>query len=189
MGWTHMAKRTPISASIRWSIFYRDGFACRYCGSQAGQDGVELAVDHVVSVADGGDNRIDNLVTACRRCNGGKGARSIREVPTSEEVVRRVQQQRQNLEVLGDEIRGAVGARSELEQQIVNLKCQAYRVKRVTMARGECSTAIRLLAEFGPDKLLFWYVSASDRYVSESKSIRYVCGCARNERAERDYSR
>lgn len=47
-----MAKRKSLSDSIRWAVFARDGFCCRYCGKQAGEDGVTLAVDHIVSVAD-----------------------------------------------------------------------------------------------------------------------------------------
>ena len=54
-----MAKRQPVSASLRWAVFARDGFACRYCGAQAGQVCVELHADHIVSVADG-INRLKN---------------------------------------------------------------------------------------------------------------------------------
>jgi len=36
-----------------------------------------LVVDHVVPVASGGDNAVDNLVTACFDCNAGKGARHL----------------------------------------------------------------------------------------------------------------
>lgn len=32
-----MPKRKGLSSSIRWSVFARDGFSCRYCGAQAGE--------------------------------------------------------------------------------------------------------------------------------------------------------
>lgn len=70
-------KRQAISSSLRWSIFERDGFKCFYCGVRGGNE-AELHIDHKISVDDGGTNNTDNLVTACAKCNGGKGKRSVR---------------------------------------------------------------------------------------------------------------
>src|SRR6478672_7719096 len=92
-----MAKRKGITDSLRWSVFARDGFTCRYCGAQAGQEGIELCADHVVSVADGGDNSFNNLVTSCRGCNAGKSARSLIAAPTSSEVVSRIEERAKTL--------------------------------------------------------------------------------------------
>jgi len=63
--------RKPISKSMRFSVLRRDGFACRYCG--ATPPDVVLHLDHVLAVANGGENSEDNLVTACLPCNLGKG--------------------------------------------------------------------------------------------------------------------
>ena len=70
--------REAMSLRLRFSVMERDGFACRYCGASG--HGVKLHVDHVLAVANGGTNASDNLVTACRDCNLGKGARRL--VPT-----------------------------------------------------------------------------------------------------------
>jgi 5-methylcytosine-specific restriction endonuclease McrA len=43
---------------------------CIYCGSTQ-----DLTVDHKTPWSKGGSNSKDNLVVACRRCNGRKGAR------------------------------------------------------------------------------------------------------------------
>ncbi|MFN4017625.1 MAG: HNH endonuclease [Reyranella sp.] len=67
-----MARR-PISLSLRFSVYARDGHTCQYCGRRPPE--VELQLDHVYPVALGGTNAIDNLLTACRECNIGKGAR------------------------------------------------------------------------------------------------------------------
>ncbi len=67
-----MARR-PISLSLRFSVYERDKYTCQYCGRKPPE--IVLNVDHVQPVALGGDNRIDNLLTACRDCNSGKGAR------------------------------------------------------------------------------------------------------------------
>jgi len=67
--------RGTLSKTVRFSVFKRNSFACRYCGATA--PNVQLHVDHVVPVADGGRDDFDNLVTACAACNFGKGARNL----------------------------------------------------------------------------------------------------------------
>jgi 5-methylcytosine-specific restriction endonuclease McrA len=62
--------------ALRWAVFRRDGFTCRYCGD------VELQrpqCDHVIPRALGGPHSLDNLVTACGPCNASKGARRLEE--------------------------------------------------------------------------------------------------------------
>lgn len=73
------SSRKPISKSLRFEIFKRDGFACGYCGGHP--PGAILHIDHIHPVVEGGDNNPDNLVTACRECNLGKGAKLLSDVP------------------------------------------------------------------------------------------------------------
>lgn len=54
--------------ALRKQVFERDGHACQYCG-----DGEDLTCDHVMPLARGGTNDLDNLTTACRSCNSSKG--------------------------------------------------------------------------------------------------------------------
>jgi len=68
------AARSGLSAKLRWQVFSRDNFVCRYCGRRPPD--VALEVDHRISVADGGNNDIENLITACVDCNRGKGPES-----------------------------------------------------------------------------------------------------------------
>ena len=68
--------RKGFSAKLRWQVFSRDSFTCQYCGRRPPD--VALEVDHRVSVAEGGGNDPENLLTACVECNRGKGAYSVR---------------------------------------------------------------------------------------------------------------
>ena len=52
----------------------RDNNRCVYCGSTD-----DLVIDHLVPVILGGDNELDNLVLACRRCNSGKMGRWLED--------------------------------------------------------------------------------------------------------------
>jgi len=70
-----MAKRKNLSKGLRFEVFKRDGFTCQYCGQKPTD--VVLQVDHIVPVAAGGDNDINNLVTACEACNQGKKAKRL----------------------------------------------------------------------------------------------------------------
>ncbi len=53
-------------------IKQRDNYTCVYCGETEGT----LDCDHVVPLSRGGTSIPDNLVTACRACNGGKSGRT-----------------------------------------------------------------------------------------------------------------
>jgi hypothetical protein len=73
-------KRKSLRPSVRFEVFKRDGFTCGYCGSTP--PAVVLEVDHIIAVANGGTDEVENLLTACRDCNAGKGARSLESTPS-----------------------------------------------------------------------------------------------------------
>lgn len=75
--------RTPVSVRTRFEIFKRDSFTCRYCGRTSPE--VVLEVDHIVPVADGGDNDEMNLVTSCWDCNRGKSSIPLTDAITGED--------------------------------------------------------------------------------------------------------
>jgi hypothetical protein len=84
-------KRKPISKKTRFEVFKRDNFTCQYCGKSSPD--VILEVDHINPVSKGGDNDIVNLITACRDCNSGKGARQL----SDNEVLKKQQKQLEEL--------------------------------------------------------------------------------------------
>ena|SRR3990167_7668965 len=69
-----------VGVGLRFDVFVRDGFACRYCG-RAATDGAVLEVDHVHPRALGGRDEMNNLVTACWECNRGKSAKVLAGPP------------------------------------------------------------------------------------------------------------
>ncbi len=60
----------------RENIFKRDNHSCVYCGESKRQ---LLTLDHVYPRSKGGKDSWDNLVTACKSCNGEKGDLLIEE--------------------------------------------------------------------------------------------------------------
>jgi 5-methylcytosine-specific restriction endonuclease McrA len=85
-------RRNAISQTKRQVIFARDDWRCCYCGTPGNltvdtcrkpmrrrviprdPEGRMYEVDHVLSVANGGDNSLSNLVTSCWKCNNKKGS-------------------------------------------------------------------------------------------------------------------
>lgn len=60
----------------RNAVFERDGYICTYCGTDVRDD---PHCDHVVPLLQGGSNEIENLTTACQRCNSAKGGKTLQE--------------------------------------------------------------------------------------------------------------
>ena len=60
----------------RENVFKRDGYCCVYCGNDNRKT---LTLDHVVPQSKGGKDTWENLVTACKRCNGEKSDLTLEE--------------------------------------------------------------------------------------------------------------
>lgn len=63
------------------AVYIRDNFTCKGCGLHStikNENGIELpdigllAVDHIHPYSKGGETKMDNLQTLCRKCNGNK---------------------------------------------------------------------------------------------------------------------
>jgi 5-methylcytosine-specific restriction enzyme A len=67
-------KRNPIPGVLRHEVFHRDGYRCLECGATNHETSLE--VDHIIPVAQGGTDELDNLQTLCRTCNQAKGNRA-----------------------------------------------------------------------------------------------------------------
>ena len=66
-------QKVPLS---RENVYRRDNFECVYCGDNNRKT---LTLDHVIPQSKGGKDTWDNLVTACRRCNGEKSNLTLEE--------------------------------------------------------------------------------------------------------------
>ncbi len=181
-----MAKRTGISASLRWQVFSRDGFRCRYCGSQAGEVGVTLHADHLRSVADGGTNELDILLTACQRCNGGKGAKSLSCAPGSPEAIRSATERSESIRAQADAIASHIEAREELRQEVINLLCEAYGAKSVRVSDQNISSFVTLIGRHGIGQVADWISCSAHYQIPVNRCIQYVYGIIRKIAREQE---
>jgi hypothetical protein len=94
-------KRKGVGQKVRFEVFKRDKFTCQYCGARAPE--VVLHCDHIKPVADGGADDIINLLTACNKCNGGKGATPLSDAAAVDKMhdqLAELEERRQQLEMM-----------------------------------------------------------------------------------------
>lgn len=138
-------KRVGLSRRLRFEVFKRDGFLCRYCGRGVGPD-VVLEVDHVIPVAEGGPNDPVNLVTACFDCNRGKSKVLLEDnrvvMADPREKARLVKEQKQQI---------AAFLKYRDEQQMIALN----------MARRAIAPVVAALANPNEDIPRQWFTSVN----------------------------
>ncbi|WP_419552025.1 HNH endonuclease [Candidatus Poriferisodalis sp.] len=66
------ARRERIPDEVRAIVFERDSGRCQKCGSQD-----DLEYDHIIPVAKGGGNSVNNIQILCADCNRRKGSSII----------------------------------------------------------------------------------------------------------------
>jgi 5-methylcytosine-specific restriction endonuclease McrA len=64
-------KSTMKVRFTRLHVFSRDDFTCQYCVKEFSYG--ELTLDHIVPLSRGGQTSWENVVSACKKCNGRKG--------------------------------------------------------------------------------------------------------------------
>lgn len=66
------------SAFSNRMLFRRDGYRCMYCGLILSCS--ELTRDHIVPTSRGGEDRWENVVAACKRCNHQKADKMLDDI-------------------------------------------------------------------------------------------------------------
>lgn len=177
-----MGDRKALSKRVRFEVFKRDGFRCAYCGSTP-LDGA-LHVDHVAPVAGGGSDEPANLITSCAACNLGKSDIPLGDgrLPTVDPEF--IQEQAEQLAAWTEAQRAVLDARKKLEQQMVDLWCEAFGLKRCDA--DVPGRLLKLLNEWPMAKLLEALSITSRKHglYDDVRRLRYMYGVIRNWRAE-----
>lgn len=174
-------KRKALSPKIRFEVFKRDKFACQYCGAKAPE--AILHCDHVKPVAEGGEDDILNLLTACNKCNGGKGATPL----SDSAVVDKLHDQLAELEERRQQIEMMMRWRDELQNlQVDTVGMIAQRIKERTgwePNENGLSNLRRWLKRSDPHELMKAADEAFDIY------LRYADDSATKESWELAFSK
>ena len=71
-----MPRNRYKTTQLRKEVLERDGRVCYYCGTTKMAKG-HAQLDHIIPIAQGGKDALDNLVIACKRCNTQKSNLSL----------------------------------------------------------------------------------------------------------------
>lgn len=67
-----------LGKSTQGKLLKRDGRRCHYCGIVLEENGLQsynpngISIDHIIPIAHGGGDELENLVLCCRNCNRKK---------------------------------------------------------------------------------------------------------------------
>lgn len=168
-----------VTKRLRFEIFRRDGFRCRYCGLPAAETGEGLTIDHVIPKALGGTNEPGNLVTACKDCNSGKTSSGPDEAHVAQ--------------VADDALRWAAAVRQVHDdaqgdlhrfEKDVRAFARYWSEESDEPLPGGWKASVREFLAQGLSRadLLHYVDTASnvDRLRGEDARFRYFCGCCWN---------
>lgn len=184
-----MGERKGIGKKTRFEVFKRDKFTCQYCGRMAPD--VILEVDHIKPVAEGGTNKMINLITSCRDCNRGKGKVKLSddaEIKKQQKQLVELAEKREQLQMMMEwKIELA-----DLESQEVDYISE-YLDKRTTYSLNEYGRidAYKLLKQFSFAEIIDAIdITMAQYYKGDSKSWNYawskVGGICYNRKKQRE---
>lgn len=165
-----MTKRKQIGKKARFEVFKRDSFTCQYCGNSAPD--VVLEVDHIKPVASGGENDTLNLITSCKNCNSGKGARELSDhsvIAKQKAMLKDLNERRLQLEMMLEWREGM----ADLESVAVRKAVEFFESQTRYFLHDD--KYIRtLVKEFGLQKVLAAAETSLDTYLIHGEEGMYT---------------
>jgi hypothetical protein len=168
-----------VSVRIRFEVFKRDNFTCRYCGLSSPE--IILELDHILPRADGGSDDLLNLATSCFACNRGKSDRPLNERQLGEDphdrAVFLLEQERQMAEY--NYVQATVSDR--VNKDYKSLK----KIWPRPLAQRDRTWLRRTLESIPAEAVL----AAMDAAVEAGKTsgLAYVNACLRNRREKGEF--
>jgi hypothetical protein len=173
-------ERATLSKRLRFEIFKRDNFRCKYCGSSPTVR--PLHVDHVVPVVEGGTDDPENLVTSCEPCNLGKAAVPLDAKRHANAVGELTEAQSEH----GDQIRAWIEAQRDREaarEDLREMLCERW--EKLAECRVPSRLDLRFVAmaeEFGVERLREAFSIIGDKGIYGQDAAKYLGGILRNWR-------
>ena len=174
-----MGKRTTLSKKLRFDVFDRDNFTCRYCGKTPPD--VKLVIDHMMPVKEGGGAEPANLITSCSECNAGKGAKILERGANDKNDRRRAQEYMEQRDAAKLAVR-TIEAQADMRASVEELLCREFAVPSAQHAL--VSHVCNLMVEFDPQTVISWVGQTAARGIHYSSAGRYLSGIARAVRKE-----
>lgn len=165
--------RKQLSKKLRFDVFKRDGFKCQYCGTTPEKE--VLQVDHIIPVAEGGENDLDNLITSCQPCNLGKGARSLSIIPES------LKEKSEKIAEQEEQIIGYQKTIMEARQRKINSAWQIAEILDSNASEGYPKNNFNSILYFMnqlsyEDVIEAADIASSQNFFQKNRVFKYFCG-------------
>ena len=178
-----------LSVRIRFEVFKRDDFTCQYCGKKSPE--VVLEADHIVPKAEGGSDDIINLRTSCWACNSGKSDKPLNEIVTGEDphdrailLLERERQLREYNTVLARDHQRREADGWELVRYWKTEQGYTSEEELNGIGRQDWNWLFSTLSWCPKEVIRNFMDQAIYRY--NTKNLKYVAGCCRNWRYEKE---
>ena len=183
-----------ISQKIRFEVFKRDGFTCRYCGKKPPE--VILEIDHLIPIAENGKDDLNNLLTSCFNCNRGKGKILLETLPTSiSENLTIIKEQRkqskQYYKFLEEIAQQKEDDLKEIGLYFFNRFVKSQKDYNKLIFGGQWATSIKIFLKIFNKYEIIEAIDiaygkfANYTYDQQNKTFRYMCGVLHNWRKQR----
>lgn len=175
-----------LSKKIRFEVFKRDEFTCRYCGKGT-TAGAVLEVDHVIPVVEGGPNITENLVTACFDCNRGKGKTILSEknpaLLSRKDLKKMIQIQREQVDLFLEYQTSKVLNVEIITENAVRPLLNVYHRRYYPMPKAYQSSVKDYISKIGYDQVHDAASLAADFFEQRriDEPFKYFYGICRNK--------
>lgn len=175
--------RKSTGTRLRFKVFQRDGFTCQYCGAKPGSEDVILQVDHIVPVSKGGNNDIENLITACRKCNAGKTDRSLSDITPS--ISKNIEEITEKYEQLKGFYEYQQKSDKLKQKMLSSLDVYWYDLFDVSLDTKERISVKQFMKIFSIEEIKD-AMDLSTKVKHPHYAFKYMCGVLHNKRKERE---
>jgi len=174
-----------VSKRIRFEVFKRGGFKCQYCGRTPPE--VILEIDHVIPKAAGGQENINNYITACFDCNRGKGSVKLESVPASlQDNIAQLKERRRQLKAYNKFLRELQEETEEAIEQVNRVFNKYFQDYQLSDSFRN-NTLKRFLSHLPGAKLCEAMDNACSQFINmgtngwiSRRAIQYFCGICWN---------
>lgn len=167
-------QRKSLGNKLRFDVFKRDLFTCQYCGKTP--PSAVLEVDHIIPVAKGGKDEIDNLITSCFECNRGKRDHLLNTLPesTSDKLLLIKEKEDQYREY--QKMLSAVERRIKKEIDKIDQIFTSFFDDYCLSESFKSNSVRRFINELGYSEVAQAMEAACSRINNDSAAIKYFCG-------------
>ena len=163
-----------LSKKLRFEVFKRDSFTCQYCGSHP--PSAVLEADHVHPQSKGGNDDINNLITACFECNRGKSNIELSSVPASvKQNLKEIKEKELQIQEYNKFLEGINKRIERLIRKLSNIYTRYF--PGYKLAPYFINGTIKLFLEKLPGQTLLDAMNLACSKVNHNEqSIKYFCG-------------